>query len=110
MQISFSPMRSDVPLTLSVKGNVLVLNGEELDVSALPKGATLPRDAVGCEWLASDIERDDSGLILTLVLPHGAQAPEETLFPAPLIITTDGPVPLPPYEIAPPDYAEEPAP
>jgi hypothetical protein len=36
-------------------------------------------------------------LHLALVLPHGAEAPDETLFPAP-ITAQDGAVPLPPFE------------
>ena len=40
-------------------------------------------------------------LHLTLILPHGADAPLETRFPAALTLTGDGPVALPPYENAP---------
>jgi hypothetical protein len=57
----------------------------------------LPRAAVTCAWLASDIERIDGALHLTLILPHGANAPRDTLFPTPLHLATDGPVDLPPY-------------
>lgn len=99
MHITLSPVRMDEALTLSISGDVLTLNGEALDLSAIPEGATLPRDAVeGCPWLAGDISRIEGELHLALVLPHGARAPEETRFPAPLHITEDGPVTLPAYD------------
>lgn len=98
MKLSLSPIRYDIPLTLGLKGETLILNGEALDLSGIPEGATLPREAVECDWLASDIDRIDGVLQLTLRLPHGANAPEQTLFPAPILITADGPVALPPYE------------
>jgi hypothetical protein len=98
MQITLSPIRHDTALTLHRAGDVLTLNGVAYDLSGIPEGATLPRDAVACDWLASDIERIGGVLHLTLLLPHGADAPEATRFPAPLVLTGDGPVELPPYE------------
>jgi hypothetical protein len=94
MQISFSPMRRGDTLMLSKSGDVLTINDEAFDFSGLPDGATLPREAVTCEWLASDVERIDGVIHLTLILPHGAQAPAETLFPA-LTIATDGDIAVP---------------
>lgn len=98
MRISFSPVRSDQKLVLARQGDVLVFNGEALDLSGIPEGASLPRSAVFCDWIASDIERQKGVLHLTLVLPHGAQAGEGTLFPAPITVKGDGPVALPDYE------------
>jgi len=98
MHITLTPMRHNTPLILERVGDTLTFNGEEFDFSPIPEGATLPRDAVECEWLASDITRMDGVLHLTLILPHGANAPEETRFPKPLVLTTDGPVELPAYE------------
>lgn len=95
MKISFSPIRGDDPLDLSAIGEVLTVNGVELDLSVIPEGATLPRAAVACDLLASDIERVGGQLQFTLLLPHGPDAPEETRFPAPIVITADGPVTLP---------------
>ncbi len=99
MNISFSPMRRDDTLSLSKSGDILTINGEAFDFSALPEGATLPRDAVTCDWLASDVTRTGGVIHLTLILPHGPRAPAETLFPAP-IAATDGAIGLPAYESA----------
>jgi len=98
MRITLSPVRLDTPLTLQRAGDVLTINGETFDFSTLPEGASLPASAVACALLAGDVTRQDGVLHLTLVLPHGAAAPPETLFPAPLILTGDGPVVLPLYE------------
>jgi len=99
MKLTLTPMRHDGTLTLHRAGDVLTINGEAFDFSPLPDGATLPREAVDCAWLASDVERIEGTLHLTLLLPHGADAPEETRFPAPITLTADGPVILPPYNI-----------
>jgi hypothetical protein len=97
MHITLSPIRHDDRLTLHRAGNTLIVNGVSHDLSGIPEGATLPRAAVDCGWLGSDIERSDGVLRLTLLLPHGADAPPETLFPVPVMLAVDGPVDLPPH-------------
>jgi len=99
MHITLTPMRHDTPVVLERHGDSLTVNGTALDFSPLPEGATLPRDAVECEWLVGDVTRMDGVLHLTLILPHGADAPEETRFPARILLTEDGPVKLPHYDL-----------
>lgn len=101
MRITLSPMRRDNTLTLSKAGDTLTINGEAFDLSGVPEGATLPREAVECDWLAGPVERQGGVLHLTLILPHAARAPEATLFPQPIIANGDGPIALPPYEMEP---------
>jgi len=101
MQITLTPQRRDDRLSLVRSGDVLTINGEAFDFAALPEGGTLPRDAVACDWLASDVTRTEGVLHLTLILPHGVDAPQATLFPAALTLTGDGPVALPAYEVTP---------
>lgn len=96
--ISLTPTRMDGSLRLSRSGNKLSINDETFDLSDIPDGATLPRSAVTCDWLASDIEKVGEVLYLTLISPHGADASSEALFPAPVTVTGDGPITLPPYE------------
>lgn len=98
MKLSLSPIRYDIPLVLERQGETLILNGAALDLSVIPEGATLPRAAVACDWLISDIHRVDGVLQLTLRLPHGPKAPQATLYPALITVTKDGPIALPPYE------------
>lgn len=97
MQITLIPQRRATPLTLSRSGDALTFNGEVFDFAPLPEGATLPPEAIGSDWFAGPVEREGGELRLALVVPHGAEAPRETLFPAPLVLTGDGPVALPPY-------------
>jgi len=95
MKINLSPIRRDDSLEVTKSGDVLTINGVDYDFSQLPEGATLPRDAVDCEWLASDVERIDGELVLTLLLPHGPNASEAVRFPQPLLNVPDGLVELP---------------
>ncbi|MFN4158602.1 MAG: hypothetical protein ACK4GO_09390 [Gemmobacter sp.] len=95
MHLTLTPVRGDAPLSLHRHGDVLTINGEAFDFSPLPEGATLPRDAVNCAWIADDVTRIGGVLHLTLLLPHGACAPDDTRFPKPLLLTGDGPVALP---------------
>lgn len=100
MKISFSPQLCAAPVAVSVAGDVLTVDGATYDFGRLAEGDILPRNAVACPWLVSDVTRDGGHICLTLILPHGPGAPEETLFPAAIIVTEDGPVALPPFAAA----------
>lgn len=109
MQINWTPIRRHDALIISKIGDALTINGEQFDFGPLPDGATLPREAVACDWLASNVERIGGEISLTLYLPHGADAPEETRFPQPLAVDADGAVPVPPPGNTEPELEEEPA-
>jgi len=100
MKLSFTPARMNNQYEASVSGDVLTIDGEARDFGPLPDGATLPKDDVDCPWLASDVERIDGEICLTLMLPHGANAPEETCFPE-MVTIAEGEVVLPPYDVEP---------
>lgn len=106
MHITFSPVRLDTPLVLEKQGDVLVVNGEPFDFEPVPEGATLPQAAIASPHFAGPVERIDGVLHLTVRLPHGANAPEETRFPAPIDVQTDGPITLPPFNSPEPDDAD----
>jgi hypothetical protein len=95
MNITLSPQRRDDGLQVVKSGDTLTINGTAYDFSVVPDGATLPRDAVDCPWLASDVERIDGVLHLTLLLPNSATASEAARFPAPIINPADGDLELP---------------
>lgn len=91
--ITLSPMRRDDPLAVSVAGDVLVLNGEAIDIATYTADPEAPHD-----WIVGQPEQVDGVWHVTIVLPHGAEAPEATRFPAPITVTADGPVTLPPHD------------
>lgn len=98
MKITFSPVRCNDQYEAFVSGDVLTINGKSLDFGPLPNGATLPKDDVDCLWVVSDVERIDGEICLTLMLPHGVNAPPETRFPD-MVTVTEGDVDLPPYGV-----------
>ena len=99
MQIILSPQRRDARLTLARNGDILTINGQNFDFGPLQEGAVLPPSAVQSDWLAGDITRQGGELIIPVFLPHGANAPHETLFPEPLVVSANGAIELPLYEI-----------
>ena len=95
MKIVLFPRRMDAPLVLERRGTVLILNGEPLDLEA---AAAADPGALPSPWLAGPVTGDAvQGHVVPLVLPHGADAPVQTRFPAPLLLQEDGPVALPPF-------------
>jgi len=98
MKIKLSPVRIDTQLEASLRGEVLTLNGEEFDFSPLLEGATVPASAINSPWFFGEIERKGGDVSLTLILPHGANAPESTRFPEPITATADGLLELPIYD------------
>lgn len=97
MKISLSPTRMDMTLTAEVANDILTLNGAALDLSAVTESD--PLEDHDHPWIVGPIRREAGELQVTLLLPHGANPPQETLFPAPITIRK-GPVPLPSYDSA----------
>lgn len=95
MIIKLSPQSRIDTLKIIKNGDALIINDVEYDFSVVPDGATLPINAVDCEWLVSDVERIDGVLNLTLFLPYGEDATEAAKFPAPIINPADGELELP---------------
>lgn len=95
MIINLSPVRRDDELIAVKRGDALTINGLELDFSQLPEGATLPVEAIDCQWIAGPVERIEGELHLSLILPHGSNPPQSVAFPEPLVVAQDGPVELP---------------
>lgn len=95
MLINLSPIRSDKILSISKSADTLTINGVPYDFSNLPNGATLPREAINCEFIISDVSRINGEIELTLLFPIRADASHEARFPQPMNITSDGQVVLP---------------
>jgi hypothetical protein len=95
MIIKLSPIRMEGTLMLSKSGDALTIDGETFDFTALPDGATLPADAVGCPRVVAPVERIGGQLIITLSLPITTDASETACFPADIVNPPDGEVRLP---------------
>lgn len=73
MNISFLPIRSERRIgAIEKAGDILSIGDQSFDFGPLPDGHLLPRAAVDCPWLASDVRRVDGDLSLTLFIPVGA--------------------------------------
>lgn len=99
MLVNLSPVRMDEQLAARLEGDVLYLNGEPFDFSPLSEGATLPTKAIASGWFEENtkVSRINGKLELTLIAPYGPNAPEESKFPQPITVSTDGSIPLPIY-------------
>lgn len=95
MFVTLSPIRMDATLALHRAGDTLSVNGLAFDLAALPEGGRLPREAVGCDLLVSDVTRTGGRLRLTLLLPHGRDAVPAVTDPQALDLVLDGPVSAP---------------
>lgn len=95
MFINLSPTRSDEELNITKTNDTLTINGVPYDFSSLPNGATLPREAINCQWVCGDVERINGELIIPILLPHGPNASDAARFPEPITVTEDGPIALP---------------
>lgn len=98
MVIKLSPVRSDAELSVFKSGDILEVNSQTLDFSRLADGASLPAEAVGCEFVIAPVERISGDLVLTLMLPHAADAPQTARFPVDMY-PADGQVHLPGLEL-----------
>lgn len=100
MIIKLSPVPSEEAApVVSVVDQGITINGEVFDFSIVPTGFILPRGSVDSPWFAdSEIIRDHDGeLTVTMRFPYPAGAGEDMCFPAPIIVTEDGPLDLPTY-------------
>jgi hypothetical protein len=94
MLIHFSPIRWDEPLSASVSGDVLTINGEPFDFGDLDEGDLLPPEAISSQFIANPVTRTDGEIVMTLLLPIPALASEAQAFPESATVGS-GEVPLP---------------
>lgn len=95
MIIKLSPTMSDSELIVVRIGDVLTLNGADLDFSPLPEGALLPAAAIDNEWVEGPVTRTDGHIVITLRAPYKTGASEAACFPEPIVNPPNGLVRLP---------------
>nr|WP_279153298.1 tail fiber assembly protein [Pseudomonas mosselii] len=98
INILLSPVYLTRSLSMSRTGDVVRLNGAVCDFGRLAEGSSLPASAIQSEWFDGQVDRVEGNLHLRIRLPHGPNAPEETRFPVPIVVSVDGLIALPPYE------------
>lgn len=92
LTLKLSPVRSDEE-QYNVEWNdpVLTVDGIAHDLSELGDGDTATHETL------KEVTRVSNDYTVKLVLTHGANAPEETRFPADIVVETNGIVNLPAY-------------
>lgn len=81
---------------VAVMDTTITIGNDSYDLSLLPDGATATHPVLG------QVSRDGDDYECSIKLPHGSSAPEETLFPEPVVLPDgfSGEVELPPYDAA----------
>ncbi len=95
MQINLSPQLRIGTLTVAKAGETLTINGTAYDLSTIVEGTPRASADIGCPCIVGDVERIAGDLIVTLILPIGADASQAALFPAPIVNPADGQLALP---------------
>jgi hypothetical protein len=90
-QVSLRPA-----LTVTAVGQTLIVCGDAIDLSPLEEGDILPVEAVDHPSIADKVRRKGWVIDVTLLFPIRADAPAAARFPAPITVTADGQVDLPP--------------
>lgn len=101
MKIRLTPSRMDRQFSGAVEGDVITVNGQSFDFSPLQDGGELPATAIDARWMVGGAYRRDGEVYLTLICPHGANAPDETRFPSGDYIDVEGEIPFPAYDAPP---------
>lgn len=102
IKINLSPILMDGRLEVSVKGFELTVCGEVFDFTPLKKGYEISAADIGSELFAGPaVMSGDGDLEVTLLLPYSdPDASMSVRYPAPVLVSTDGPVTLPQQEVA----------
>jgi hypothetical protein len=97
MIINYSPQLRPDTLTLSKNGNILTINGEDIDFGPLESGTKLPsRVCLEYSPFLLGVQRNDDGeLELTILLPHTPNATQAALFPQPVVNPSNGQIQTP---------------
>lgn len=95
MRIEFSPAACRWPdPVMTVAGDVLTIDGVELDFTQLePAGAYLPDASIEHQYVLG-ARRDAGEVVVTILLPAPPPTDPERAFPVPVTVT-EGPVAIP---------------
>jgi hypothetical protein len=74
MRLIRTPQRNDDSLEFSISDDVLILNGEAFDFSAIPDGGYV--ESVPSDWIVGPVKREGGKIVLTLIEPYGPPVEE----------------------------------
>ncbi|WP_247996682.1 hypothetical protein [Brucella tritici] len=95
-KISLCPQYSIADLTLAKQGDILTINGDVLDFSALPEGGEYPPEAIDNDFVVGGVKRMDGDVHIAVLLPYSnPNPPRAVVFPDPVTVTADGVIALP---------------
>jgi hypothetical protein len=83
INVKRSPANSLVTLDVSSDSDVLTINGEAFDFSALEEGGKIEAVDVPSEYIISDVTRINGVVELTMVAPYLGEGTQEERFPTP---------------------------
>ena len=99
MKITLFPSMAAEPMTATVKGDVITINGKAIDLSVIPEGFTLPGSAVGNEFFVAQIPvtRINGELSFGLIMQVFPLTDEKWRAPAEpnVLVVKSGKVPFP---------------
>ena len=70
MNVVLVPQRREENLSLVKQGDVLWVNGEAFDFSAVAEGDILPGEAIDSMWFTGPVKRIDGSLTVSIFLPN----------------------------------------
>ena len=89
MNIKLTPINSYNIPSITKQGDCLTINSTTYDFSQLPDGATLPAEAIDCDYIVGDVSRVNGEIEVTLLRPY-TENTKENCFPEPLLNAKDG--------------------
>lgn len=95
MKITFVPQLSDAVLELNKSGDVLTVNGDELDFSDLPEGGEYPVGSIDNLYVLGGVVRNNGHIELSIILPFSNPAWSGASQNHVRTVIADGPVSLP---------------
>ena len=94
MDIVLTPQNRPDTLSLSKRGESLVVNGDTFDFSDLKDGETIFQSDIGCPFIV-EARRADGKLTVVVIAPHGADPDFSAAYPDPIKDAKDGKINLP---------------
>ena len=99
MKITLFPSLGVEPISASVKGDIITINGEVVDLSGIPEGYSLPGGAVGNKYFVIHVPvtRVNGELSFSLIMPVYEETDEKWRNPTEpnVLHVTSGVVPFP---------------